>query len=98
MSKFIPSKGDFFFVEFKPWDRTVGGFLSDTVEVVKEVDRSYRGEVFTCKGRDDHALVGECKLSYARVVTFVHDEVNYYPVGPEIVEALGLLETPTSSA
>ncbi|MDR7094130.1 hypothetical protein [Hydrogenophaga laconesensis] len=90
MSKFIPAKGDFFYVEFKPWNRTVGGFLSDTVEIVKEQDRSYRGDVFTCAGRDDHALVGTRKASYASTVTFVHDEVTYYPVGPEVIEALGL--------
>lgn len=90
MSKFMPTKGDFFFVEFKPWDRAVGGLFSGTVEVVKQQDRSYRGEVFTCLGRDDHALVGERKSSFCPIVTFVHDEVNYYPVGPEIIEALGL--------
>ncbi|MGE0350028.1 hypothetical protein [Hydrogenophaga sp.] len=90
MSKFIPSKGDLFYVQFKPWDRPVGGFLSDTVEVVKVQDRSYRGDVFTCKGRDDHAVVGERDAPYASIVTFVHDEVDYFPVGPEIIEALGL--------
>lgn len=90
MSKFIPAKGDLFYVEFKPWERTVGGLFSDTAEVVKVQDRSYRGDVFTCAGRDDHALVGTRNAAYANVVTFVHHEVTYHPVGPEVAVALGL--------
>jgi hypothetical protein len=92
MSNFRPCKGDFFYVEFKPRERIVGGFLSDTVQVVKDQDRSYRDDVFVCLGRDDRGLVGQLDSGFASVVTFIHDEVNYFPVGPEVSEALGLAE------
>ena len=92
MSAYIPSKGDFFYVQFKPWDRPIGGFLSDTVEVVKQQDRSYMGDVFICVGRDDHALVGTSDRSYTKNLTFVHSDVTYYPVGPEVLQALGLVD------
>lgn len=97
MSSFVPSKGDFFYVSCKPRKRIIGGGIFDVgviEKVVETQDRSYSGYVFQCMGRDDHALAAErrpkgsgCMDNY----TFVIAQYHFAPVGPEMMQALGLL-------
>ena len=93
-SKFIPSKGDFFYITFKPQTRVISaGLFSDVAEkVIQQQDRSHSGKVFECIGRDDHALIGIKPSGDGYKYTFVLSEVMFFPVGPEVIQALGIVE------
>ena len=93
-SKFIPSKGDFFYITFKLRTRVFSvGFFGDVAEkVIEQQDRSHSGSVFECIGRDDHALIAIKTGGDGYKYTFVLSEVTFFPVGPEVIRALGIVE------
>lgn len=95
---FIPSKGDFFYVTYKPRLRIIGGDMFGNVaeKVVEQTDGSYSGEVFTCIGRDNHALVATKKGGPSPSYTFVLSKVTFTPVGPEVLQALCLIAKETA--
>lgn len=96
MSKFVPSKGDYFYVSCKPRKKVIGGGVFDigvAEKVVEIEDRSYSGYVFQCMGRDDYALAAERRPEGVGVIdrcAFVIAHYNFAPVGPEMLQALGL--------
>ncbi|HEU6454006.1 MAG TPA: hypothetical protein VN201_00925 [Roseateles sp.] len=100
MSAFTPCKGDLFYIRFKPIKRVIndGPFSGGTVEarVIEQQDGSYSGDVFECVGRDDHAIAGKarhgCGWRGDIPITFVRSECVFSPVGPEIAQALGLVQ------
>lgn len=103
MSNFVPAKGDYFYTSCKPRKRIIGGGIFDVgvaEKVVETQDHSYSGYVFQCMGRDDHALAAERRPKGAGFMdnyTFVIAQYNFAPVGPEMMQALGL-STPEAAA
>ena len=89
---FTPDAGSFFYVEVKPYDAVVGGGPFGQTTVVKIQDRSYLDDVFLCTGRDDRAVVGKCLTTawLDKPFTFHNRSFTFYPVGPDVVKALGL--------
>jgi len=100
MSTFIPKKGDLFYYQTK-------SFVEDETEIVllRQVKRlqkitHYYGSptVNRCLAVDDHIVLYEivANPNNEEVVgekrTSVKHKQIYYPVGPEVREALGLLE------
>lgn len=96
---FKPNKGDRFYVSFKPIGRVINdmGFFAEAT-VVKHVDRSYCNEVFECIGCDDTLIVGKLLtrdgLTADRPIRLRISECTFAPVGPEVIEALGLGDKP----
>lgn len=98
MSAFTPCKGDLFYIRLKPTKRVIGdsmfgGGLAEA-RVIDQQDNSYSDEVFECTGRDDYAVIGKTRHGSAyrgdKPVTFVQARCVFAPVGPEVVEALGI--------
>lgn len=96
-TKFKPNKGDRFYVSFKPMERVINdfGFLAEAT-VVKQVDRSYCDDIFECLGSDDVLIVGQhlirTGLAAETPLRFRISDCTFDPVGPEVIEALGLGE------
>jgi hypothetical protein len=89
---FIPDTGSFFYVEAQPYDVVVSGGLFGQTTVIKQQDRSYLEDVFLCTGRDDRTAVGKCLTSawLDKPVVFHRKSFTFFPVGPDVVKALGL--------
>jgi hypothetical protein len=90
---FTPDAGSFFYVEVLPYDRVIGGGLfGGEATVIKQRDRSYGTDVFLCTARDDRMVVGKCATpSYSDGPRlFLRRECAFFPVGPDVVNALGL--------
>lgn len=98
-NNFVPSAGDFFYTKKRPYRRVVGGmdFLSGTItqeRVVEQEDNSYRDEVWKCLGRDDRAVVTEYRRSgilNGHRLILQREQYEFFPVGPEVLRALGLV-------
>ena len=92
MSKFIPQKGMYFYIFYKPREVVVAGHLFDADRVVTKTDTSYRGKVFLCKGSDSCYVVGEehSRPNDAPYMFTIRD-VDFEPIGPEIAAALNIV-------
>lgn len=101
---FIPSKGDYFYCAVTP--RRISTIVRKPFEESTVVDRvitdnSHKSCVFECLGRDDHAVVavrvhggGYCG---DRKELFQNYDYTYTPVGPEVVQALGICRTSSTT-
>lgn len=93
MSNFIPTPGTYFYMQVKPWDRVVEGFMSGEVTVVKQHDRSYQDQIFFCTARDDTHIVSQRVFggynpnNESRLDKI--EERIFQPVGPDVIQALG---------
>lgn len=91
---FAPRKGQHFYVAFRPRNMIVHGGMFDD-KVVQQTDCSYRGDVFKCIALDDSYIVGHMAsdgVSYQknRNYMFPRSDVNFAPVGPDVMAVLGL--------
>ena len=94
MSNFVPDDGTYFYVSVRPYqviDRVFGDVETKTRTVV---DRSYADSIFVCTGSDKTAVV--CRRVVGgyggenRPYIFRIDQIEFQPVGPEVVSALGI--------
>jgi hypothetical protein len=94
---FTPDKGTHFYVSRVPYERVIGDSLFGGIDtkprVIQQQDNSYRDEVMLCVGRDSHAVLAErVHPGYGNGKPLVLPVAmwNFYPVGPEVLSALGL--------
>ena len=94
---FTPNKGDRFHVTFKPRERVIndlaGGMFTEA-KVVKSQDRSYCDDIFECAGCDETVVVGKflTRGPSGDIRVFRFTDCTFTPVGPDVVESLGLGE------
>lgn len=97
MSQFTPRAGNHFYVKFKPFERIVCTGLMDE-KVVMVQDNSYRDYVFECIATDDTHVVAKrvwnCFGHASSAQLFVKDQVTFMPVGPDVLDALGIEQIP----
>lgn len=100
MSAFVPSKGQHFYATLKPIVSDLLG-ANGVVTKARFEDRSFRGDVLRCIGRDDHAIAAvrtRAQWPLDGLLMFVRSETVFEPVGPEILAALGLSEVDETTA
>ena len=100
MSLFIPKKGDLFYYETKPFVEDISEVLVlRQIKSLRKVTYHYGSStIHRCLGIDDYAIVYEIaanpndeeKVGQKR--SSIKDRILFHPVGPEVKEALGLLE------
>lgn len=100
---FIPDPGTLFYLERKPilvegarlYDHRTGK-IQNTDHY--RYDGSYSGVIFECTSRDSHALVAKSVMGFkdgssVRIIVVIRD-FEFFVVGPEVREDLGLMQTP----
>jgi hypothetical protein len=101
MSAFTPDPGTLFYVSPR-WFLGGGDFFGgDVKERTRAKDRSYNDKVLRCVAFDERLVVGEIVYgsSYGdskRV--FLREEYEMFPVGPEVMQALGLTPEPEQAS
>jgi hypothetical protein len=95
MSNFTPTKGLLFYVFYKPRERVVAGEIFGPEKIIKQVDGSYRGQVFKCVATDDTYIVGQPVFGgYSshgdKPYMFARCDVDFAPVGPDVLAVLDI--------
>lgn len=89
---FVPSKGDLFYVSFKPFKQVLSNAFGDT-KVVEQVDNSYDTDVFMCVAADATMAIGKNLTGFAASngISFRISKTVFSPVGPDVARVLDLL-------
>lgn len=97
MSHFIPTKGLLFYVFYRPRERVLAGEMFGPDKVIMQADGSYRGQVFECIATDDTYIVGKniyggYRSGDSSPTMFARCDVNFEPVGPDVLAVLEINE------
>jgi hypothetical protein len=104
MSAFTPDEGTLYYVSSNVYF-TRGGALDAmlTGEVTtqeKVRDRSYEDRVFRCVAADARCVVGDIVHGHSfgsPRLMLLRADYDFFPVGPEVAKALGLVDPPVAA-
>lgn len=100
---FIPDPGTLFYLERKAIlteQSSVFNHKTGKIDRTEHFryDGTYSGVIFECTSRDSHALVAKSVMGFkdgssVRIIVVIRD-FEFFVVGPEVREDLGLMQTP----
>lgn len=103
MHVFIPDPGTLFYLERKAIlteQSSVFNHKTGKIDRTEHFryDGTYSGVIFECTSRDSHALVAKSVMGFkdgssVRIIVVIRD-FEFFVVGPEVREDLGLMQTP----